>query len=44
VWKYAPTVGVKLRKNTVSARNVMYVYERLAPGEQGDTRVLMIQH
>jgi hypothetical protein len=44
VWKYAPTVGVKLRKNTVSARNVMYVYERLAPGEEGDRHVLTVLH
>jgi hypothetical protein len=43
-WKYSPTVGIKLRKNTISGRNTMYIYERLAPGEEGDPHVQMILH
>lgn len=43
-WKYSPVVGVSLRKNTISARRTMYLYERLAPGEAGVQDVRMILH
>ena len=43
-WEYSPTVQVKLRKNTIAARNTMTIYERLAPGDEGEPRVLVITH
>lgn len=43
-WKYSPVVRVNLRKNTISGRNTMYVYERLAPDEEPSQKVLTILH
>lgn len=41
-WKYSPTVGVRLQRNTIAARNTMYIYERLAPGEVGERQAQLI--
>ena len=44
VWKYSPVVGIGLRKNTISSRNVMVLYERMAPGEEGPADVPIFWH
>ena len=43
-YKYSPFLAVRLRKNTISARNTMYLYERLGRNETGASNVPMIVH
>ena len=43
-WKYSPVVGIGLRKNTISSRNVMVLYRRMTPGEEGPADVPIFWH
>jgi hypothetical protein len=42
-YKYAPFLGVRLKTNTISARNTMYVYKRMRPGEAGASRISIVE-
>jgi hypothetical protein len=41
--KYAPFVGIRLKINTISARNTMYVYKRMRRDEASATRVPIVE-
>ena len=43
-YKYSPFLGVRLRKNTISSRNTMYLYERMGRGETGIHNVPIVVH
>src|SRR5258705_3287771 len=43
-YKYSPFLGVRLRKNTISARNTMYLYERMPKAESGTSHVQIVVH
>lgn len=43
-YKWSPIIGVGLRKNTIVARNTLYIYERLLRNEEGARDVKMIIH
>jgi hypothetical protein len=43
-YKYSPFLGVRLRRNTISSRNTMYLYERMAREEIGVHDVQIIVH
>jgi hypothetical protein len=43
-WKYSPVVGIGLRKNTISSRDVMVLFERTSPGETGPANVPLYWH
>jgi hypothetical protein len=42
-YKYAPFVGIRLRNNTISARNTMYVYRRMRRDEASAPRVPIVE-
>jgi len=44
VYKYTPFMGVKLQKNTIASRNVMYLYERLPRAEPAMAKVRIYNH
>ena len=44
VYKYSPFLGVGLRKNTISSRNTMYLYERMGRYETGVHHVPVVVH
>ena len=44
IYKYSPFLGVRLRKNTISSRNTMYLYERMPKAETGMSRVQLVVH
>src|SRR6266853_1529351 len=44
VWKYSAVVGVGLRKNTISSRAVMVLFERIGAREAGASRVPVYCH
>jgi hypothetical protein len=43
-YKYSPFLGVRLRKNTISSRNTMYLYERMGRYETGVHDVPLVVH
>jgi len=43
-YKYSPFLGVRLKKNTISSRNTMYLYERMPRSEVGTSHVQMVVH
>ena len=43
-YKYSPFLGVRLRRNTISSRNTMYLYERMARDEVGVQQVQVVVH
>ncbi len=43
-YKYSPFLGVRLRRNTISSRNTMYIYERMGRDEVGTSRVQLVVH
>ncbi len=43
-YKYSPFLGVRLKKNTISARNTMYLYERMPRAESGTSNVQIVVH
>ncbi len=42
--KYSPFLGVRLRRNTISSRNTMYLYERMEREKTGIHRVPLVIH
>jgi hypothetical protein len=44
VYKYSPFLGVRLKKNTISSRNTMYLYERMGRNETGIHHVPVVAH
>jgi len=43
-YKYSPFLGVGLKRNTISSRNTMYIYERMGRDETGVGRVPIVAH
>ena len=43
-YKYSPFLGVGLKRNTISSRNTMYIYERMGRDETGVRRVPIVAH
>ncbi len=43
-YKYSPFLGVRLRRNTISSRNTMYLYERMPRAESGVSHVPLVVH
>ncbi len=43
-YKWSPIIGVGLTRNTIVARNTLYIYERLRRDEEGARDVKMIIH
>ena len=43
-YKYSPFLGVRLRKNTISSRNTMYLYERMGRNDTGIHQVPLVVH
>jgi hypothetical protein len=43
-YKYSPFLGVRLRRNTISSRNTIYLYERMARSETGAQNVQIVVH
>lgn len=43
-FKYSPFLGVRLRNNTISSRNTMYLYERMSRSQTGASRPQLIVH
>ena len=43
-YKYSPYYGVRLKKNTIAARNTMYFFERMPRGETGPSSVQLVVH
>ncbi len=43
-YKWSPIIGVGLRRNTIVARNTLYIYERLRRDQEGAQNVKMIIH
>jgi hypothetical protein len=43
-FKYSPFLGVRLRHNTISSRNTMYLYERMGRSQTGASRPQLIVH
>lgn len=43
-YKYSPFLGVRLKRNTISSRNTMYVYERMGRNETGVRTVPLVVH
>jgi hypothetical protein len=42
-YKYAPFVGIRLKNNTISARNTMYVYKRMGRDDAVTGRVPLVE-
>ena len=42
-YKYVPFLGVRLKNNTISARNTMYVYKRVGRDEAAPNRVSIVE-
>jgi hypothetical protein len=42
-YKYAPFVGIRLKNNTISARNTMYIYKRMRRDEAGAPKVPIVE-
>jgi hypothetical protein len=43
-YKYSPFLGVRLKRNTISSRNTMYLYERMGRNEIGVRNVQIVVH
>jgi hypothetical protein len=43
-YKYSPFLGVRLKRNTISSRNTIYLYERMGRNEVGIGQVPLVVH
>ena len=44
IYKYSPFLGVRLERNTISSRNTMYLFERVARNETDVRHVQLVVH